>query len=109
MGAYLTGVRLIGVYLIGVYLMGMYLMSVHLMGVYVMGAYLIRLRGAHLCAGCTPVSLRRSRVVHLSTILASFILRTFLVSYSGVLENLGKAFKLVYAKPLRCIAWPAKG
>jgi hypothetical protein len=26
--------------------------------------------------------------VHLSTILASFILRTFLVSYSGVLENL---------------------
>jgi hypothetical protein len=32
-----------------------------------------------------------------------------LVSYSGVLENLGKAFKLAYAKPLRCIAWPAKG
>jgi hypothetical protein len=31
------------------------------------------------------------------------------VSYSGVLENLGKAFKLTYAKPLRCIAWPAKG
>jgi hypothetical protein len=49
------------------------------------------------------------RVLHLSTILASFILRTFLVSYSGVLENLGKAFKLTYAKPLRCIAWPAKG
>lgn len=43
-------------------------------------------------------------VLHLSTILASFILRTFLVSYSRVLENLGKAFKLVYAKPLRCIA-----
>jgi len=51
-----------------------------------------------------PLSLRRSRVLHLSTILASFILRTFLVSYSGVLENLGKAFKLAYAKPLRCIA-----
>jgi hypothetical protein len=50
------------------------------------------------------ISLRRSRVLHLSTILASFILRTFLVSYSEVLENLGKAFKLVYAKPLRCLA-----
>jgi hypothetical protein len=50
------------------------------------------------------LSLRRSRVVHLSTILTSFILRTFLVSYSGVLENLGKAFKLVYAKPLRWTA-----
>ena len=49
------------------------------------------------------------RVLHLSTMLASFILRTFLVSYSGVLENPGKAFKLTYAKPLRCIAWPAKG
>jgi hypothetical protein len=31
--------------------------------------------------------------------LASFILRTFLVLYSGVLESLGKAFKLAYAKP----------
>jgi hypothetical protein len=49
------------------------------------------------------------RVLHLSIILAFFILRTFLVSYSGVLENLGKAFKLTYAKTLRCIAWPAKG
>jgi hypothetical protein len=49
------------------------------------------------------------RVVHLSIILASFILRIFLVSYSGVLENLGKVFKLTYAKPLRGIAWPAKG
>jgi hypothetical protein len=49
------------------------------------------------------------RVLHLSTILASFILRIFLVSYSGALENLGKAFKLAYAKPLRCIEWPAKG
>ena len=55
------------------------------------------------------LSLHRPRVLHLSTMLASFILRTFLVSYSGVLENLGKAFKLAYAKPLRCIAWPAKG
>src|SRR5271156_3893102 len=35
------------------------------------------------------ISLRRPRVLHLSTTLASFILRTFLVSYSGVLENLG--------------------
>jgi hypothetical protein len=52
----------------------------------------------------SSLTLRRSRVVHLSTILASFILRTFLVLYSGVLENLGKAFKLVYAKPLRWTA-----
>jgi hypothetical protein len=61
----------------------------------------------HLCHA--SLSLRRPRVLHLSTMLASFILRTFLVSYSGVLENLGKAFKLAYAKLLRCIAWPAKG
>jgi hypothetical protein len=40
------------------------------------------------------------RVLHLSIILASFILRIFLVSYLEVLENLGKAFKLTYAKPL---------
>jgi hypothetical protein len=42
-------------------------------------------------------------------ILASFILRIFLVSYSKLLGNLGKAFKLTYAKTLKCIAWPAMG
>jgi hypothetical protein len=31
------------------------------------------------------------------------------VSYSELLENLSKAFKLTCAKTLRCIAWPAKG
>jgi hypothetical protein len=36
-------------------------------------------------------------------ILASFILRTILVSYSELLENLGKAFKPTYAKALKCI------
>src|SRR5436305_766667 len=48
-----------------------------------------------------PIRSPATGVLHLSTILASFILRTFLVSYSGVLENLGKAFKHAYAKPLR--------
>jgi hypothetical protein len=42
-------------------------------------------------------------------ILAYFILRTLLVSYSELLENLGKAFKLTYAKILKCIAWTAMG
>jgi hypothetical protein len=36
-------------------------------------------------------------------ILASFILRTILVSYSELLENLGEAFKPTYAKALKCI------
>jgi hypothetical protein len=42
-------------------------------------------------------------------ILASCFLRILLVSYSELLENLGKTFKLAYAKTLKCIAWPAMG
>jgi hypothetical protein len=49
------------------------------------------------------------RVVHLSIILASFILRIFLASYSGVLENLGKAFKLSYAKPHKMYSVTGEG
>jgi hypothetical protein len=45
------------------------------------------------------------RVLH----LAYFILRTLLVSYSELLENLGKAFKRTYAKIPKYIAWPAIG
>ena len=62
-----------------------------------LGWWRVVLHGAHCVQGCA-VSLRQPQVLHLSTILASFILRTFLVSYLGVLENLGKAFKLSYVK-----------
>jgi hypothetical protein len=50
------------------------------------------------------------RVLHLSTILASFILLHLLgVIVGEYFENLGKAFKLAYAKPLRCISVAGEG
>jgi hypothetical protein len=42
-------------------------------------------------------------------VLASFILRTLPVLYSELPQNLGKTFKLTYAKLLKCLVWLAKG
>jgi hypothetical protein len=42
-------------------------------------------------------------------VLASFILRILLVSYSELPQNLGKRFKLTYAKLLKCLVWLAMG
>jgi hypothetical protein len=40
-------------------------------------------------------------------ILASFILRTLSMLYSELPQNLGKTFKLTYAKLLKCLVWLA--
>jgi hypothetical protein len=42
-------------------------------------------------------------------VLTSFILRTLPVLYSELPQNLGKTFKLTYAKLLKCLVWLAKG